>query len=244
MEQLTFPTLQPNDIECRVGNVSKAGKGFSLLLYKNARTDIKYLNQVCGVFGWKREHLMVGDKQFCKVSVFSKELNQWVEKMDCGSESDIEKEKGLSSDCFKRACFSLGLGIELYSAPFIWVNSTPQTIDEDKRKTYLVKTIGYDEKTREITQLEIVDEKTGELVYSYGTKNKVVAKKVEEKKNDNTVPATEEQIGLIDIWLVQLNDEKAEKVRAWLKSKFNVVDLKELNSNDAEYIINQYKLRG
>ena len=47
---------------------------------------------------------------------------QWVSKEDTGTESFTEKEKGLASDSFKRACFNWGIGRELYTAPFIWVN--------------------------------------------------------------------------------------------------------------------------
>ncbi|MFR8222417.1 MAG: hypothetical protein ACLU9T_16025 [Blautia faecis] len=43
------------------------------------------------------------------------------EKEDVGTESDYEKAKGAASDSFKRACFNIGIGRELYSAPFIYI---------------------------------------------------------------------------------------------------------------------------
>ena len=33
----------------------------------------------------------------------------------------MEAEKGEASDAFKRSCFKWGIGIELYTAPFIWI---------------------------------------------------------------------------------------------------------------------------
>ena len=44
---------------------------------------------------------------------------QWISKEDTGTESNTEKEKGLASDSFKRACFNWGIGRELYTAPNI-----------------------------------------------------------------------------------------------------------------------------
>ncbi len=41
---------------------------------------------------------------------------------DVGTESNTEKEKGQASDSFKRACFNWGIGRELYSAPFTYIN--------------------------------------------------------------------------------------------------------------------------
>ena len=47
-----------------------------------------------------------------------------------------EKEKGLASDSFKRACFNWGIGRELYTAPFIWVDAEWCNITESNGKFY------------------------------------------------------------------------------------------------------------
>ncbi len=44
------------------------------------------------------------------------ENGEWVSKQDVGTESYKEKEKGRASDSFKRACFNIGIGRELYTA--------------------------------------------------------------------------------------------------------------------------------
>jgi hypothetical protein len=81
----------------------------------------------------------------------------WIMKEDVGVESKTEKEKGQASDAFKRACFNWGIGRELYTAPFVWINYT----EEEKRGAFVkfkVADIDYDEK-RNISRLVIVDSK-------------------------------------------------------------------------------------
>jgi len=117
LKELTKP-LTKDDIEIRVGNCT--AKGFSLLLYKTARTDMKRLNEVCGV-KWSNKHY-VDNKSNVVCSIGIKEDNEWIWREDTGSESFTEKEKGSYSDSFKRAGFRWGIGIELYDAPFIWID--------------------------------------------------------------------------------------------------------------------------
>ena len=56
----------------------------------------------------------------------------WVWKSDCGSESNIEAQKGEASDAFKRACFNWGIGRELYTAPFVYVSADKCNISNGK----------------------------------------------------------------------------------------------------------------
>ena len=46
--------LKAEEIECRVGTIGQ--KGLSLLLYKDARVDMKILDEVFTPTGWKRSH--------------------------------------------------------------------------------------------------------------------------------------------------------------------------------------------
>lgn len=118
--QLNFRLLKADEIECRVG--SQTDKGVSLLLYKDARVDMRLLDETVGVMNWKRSHELINGNLFCTVSIFNKETGEWVSKQDVGVESNTEKEKGQASDAFKRACFNWGIGRELYTSPFIWIN--------------------------------------------------------------------------------------------------------------------------
>ena len=131
---MEFRNLKASEIEVRVGTVKE--KGVSLLLYKDARCDMNILDESIGCMHWQRHHSR--DNQNCTVSIYCTEKNQWIEKEDTGTESFTEKEKGLASDSFKRACFNWGIGRELYTAPFIWVPKEAVNITKrgDKFTTY------------------------------------------------------------------------------------------------------------
>jgi hypothetical protein len=82
---------------------------------------MRILDEVFGFDGWEREHQLIDGKLFCTVRVWSEKRNCWISKQDVGTESNTEKEKGQVSDAFKRACFNLGIGRELYTAPSIFI---------------------------------------------------------------------------------------------------------------------------
>lgn len=163
-----FRNLRADEIELRVGTAS--AKGFSLLLYKDARCDMNILDETVGAMNWKRQHTR--DNANCIVSIWDKEKGDWVSKEDTGAESFTEKEKGLASDSFKRACVNWGIGRELYTAPFIWIKDHTEIGNNGKYKTdgydrkLFVSSIVYDEH-KTIVNLVISDVK-GEVVYKYG----------------------------------------------------------------------------
>jgi hypothetical protein len=121
LKELSKP-LPISSIDFRVQSINKGGYA-TILAYKDARVDINRLNEVCGVLGWQRHHTR--DNKNCVVSVWDAENKQWVSKEDTGTESNTEQAKGLASDSFKRACFNLGIGIELYDYPMISIKLNP-----------------------------------------------------------------------------------------------------------------------
>lgn len=114
-----FRDLRADEIECRVSQATE--KGVSLLLYKDARCDQAILDETVGAMNWQRFHNR--DNANCIVEIWDEKKQQWISKEDTGTESNTEKEKGLASDSFKRACFNWGIGRELYTAPRIWVKA-------------------------------------------------------------------------------------------------------------------------
>ena len=165
--------LRADEIECRIGTINE--KGLSLLLYKDARADMKILDETFGVFGWKRTHQSIDGNLYCTVEIWDGEKQSWIAKQDVGTVSYTEKEKGQASDSFKRACVSVGIGRELYSAPFIWVSAQKCNIQRRNDKLicydkFSVSEISYS-KDREIMSLSIVNCDTGEVVYSVFPKN-------------------------------------------------------------------------
>lgn len=180
MEKLNFRMLNADEIDCRVGTVTD--KGVSLLMYKDARVDMRLLDEVVGPMNWKRDHELINGNLFCTVSIRDEKTGDWVSKQDVGVESNTEKEKGQASDAFKRACFNWGIGRELYTCPFVWINLAD---DEWKvgiggkkqpRTRFEVKNIQY--KDGKVSKLIVVDDK-GRVRYSFGGTT-VVEKEVDE----------------------------------------------------------------
>ena len=139
---IEFRDLTAEEIEVRVQSIKvKKGvpSGVILLLYKNARCDMNILDETVGVENWQREHYECKGNLFCRVGINANyedatKPERWVWKSDCGVESNTEKEKGESSDSFKRACTNFGLGRELYTSPFIWVPAEQCEIYDTERK--------------------------------------------------------------------------------------------------------------
>ena len=126
--------LKPDEIEVRVGTVG--AKGCTMLLYKNARVDRQILDDTFGQMNWSCRYEEHKGNLFCSIGVYDAEKKEWVWKEDCGTESNTEKEKGEASDSFKRAGFRWGIGIELYSSPFIFlpVATVPDNYNKGKYK--------------------------------------------------------------------------------------------------------------
>lgn len=169
MEQLNFRTLNADEIDCRVGTATD--KGVSLLMYKDARVDMRLLDEVVGPMNWKREHELINGNLFCTVSIRDEKTGEWVSKQDVGTESMTEKEKGQASDAFKRACFNWGIGRELYTCPFVWINLSDNEWrfgsngKKYPRTQFFVKDIQY--KDGKVINLIIVDD-SGRVRYTSG----------------------------------------------------------------------------
>lgn len=163
---MTFRYLNKNEIQVRV---QKNDDNYaSLVIYKDARVDINILNEVYGIGFWKKSYEMVGNYLTCIVSIYNKELKEWITLQDVGSESNFEAVKGLFSDAFKRACFNLGIGIELYTAPKIIVKLNSNDFKNKKLVTrFSIK--DYEVENGIITKLVIVDN-NNVVRFTYGNK--------------------------------------------------------------------------
>lgn len=175
MEEIRL--LTKDDIDVRVSNVTDNNGTIKvmLLLYKDARVDMKILDELYTPMGWKRTHKLIGDRLYCSVEVYNPAVGEWISKEDVGTESNTEAEKGQASDSFKRACVNWGIGRELYSAPRIYVTLYQGEYYYDRNNrlkvsaTFSVSRIEYDVKERTIKELEIVD-KMGHVRYSMTSK--------------------------------------------------------------------------
>lgn len=153
---MEFRALKADEIDVRIQSVQKDGKGLILLLYKDARVDMNILDETVGCENWQREHYECKGNLFCKVGIRTKD-GDWVWKSDCGVESNAEAQKGEASDSFKRACFNIGIGRELYTAPFIWIPASKCNIQNGKCfDRFTVEKIVTENKT--ITAISIINE--------------------------------------------------------------------------------------
>ena len=125
--------LQINEIDFRVQSINKGGYA-TILAYKDARVDMNRLDAVFGHDGWQKKYDLIDGKLFCSVGIYSERLKEWIWKQDVGTESNTEKEKGQASDAFKRACFNLGIGRELYEYPLIQIKLLDNEFDKSTNR--------------------------------------------------------------------------------------------------------------
>ena len=213
--------LRAEEIECRVGQQTKDKSKYTVLLYKTSRTDMDILDEVFGSENWKSTHYEVKGKNFCMIEVrIPREdgFAEWVGKSDCGSESNIEAEKGEASDAFKRAGFQWGIGRELYSAPKIWLE---KDVDQYSLR---VETISYDDNDK-ISDLVISGRRYGnkerETVYSFHNGN--VAKQTPSKQETKSEP-------------VEVDHDTLEKIR-------DIVEKLEFEGKNLDEILAYYHVK-
>ena len=171
---MKFRALKASEIDCRIQSIgqNKTGAvGTTILLYKDARVDMNILDETVGAMNWQREHSVVNGNLYCTISIWDEVKEQWISKSDVGTESNTEKEKGQASDSFKRAGFNWGIGRELYSAPFVYIQLDKSEYTERNGKLtsnakFKVKDIAYDE-NRNIVRLVVVDSK-GKVRFTFG----------------------------------------------------------------------------
>lgn len=239
--ELQFRDLNADEIELRVGTVvnNERTKGFTLLLYKNARVDMALLDEVVGAGNWQREHKILGNDIYCRVGIYNPELKEWIWREDAGAEANTEIEKSKASDSFKRACVNFGLGRCLYSAPFVWINNSDV---ENPKERYFVKEIAY--KDHKITKLLICNEKTGNLVFSYPRNAKV-------SQNADLTPKTSsadtnEPKGSIepnDLKLIQAyvsaftREESRQKFYSWLDNTYGTMNVETLTKTQGKQVL-------
>ncbi len=218
MSELTFRNLLPHEIQCRAQTVKK--NGWVVLLYKDARCDMNILDQKVGTLGWKKDYQLINNSLFCTVYIYNGD--EWVSKQDVGSESMSEAEKGQASDAFKRACFNWGIGRELYTSPFIWINAKEGEVTEksvgNKKKYYLSFKVKLQVKYINVVDgviegLEIADQ-DGSTRYKFGhLKDTLTPKSPRWEKAVHAVASGESDIEQVKK-LVNISDKDAEKLVA------------------------------
>jgi len=105
--------------------------GAQCVAYIDARDVQDRLDEVCGPENWQCKYSEHKGNLFCSIGVYrGGEHDEWVWKEDCGTESNVEKQKGEASDAFKRSAVMWGVGRFLYSMKIIKLD----VIKDDKGK--------------------------------------------------------------------------------------------------------------
>ena len=219
-----FRLLTAEEIECRISTCTK--KGVSILLYKDARCDMNILDEVVGPARWQRAHELIDGKLFCNVGINFPDASgfeHWIWKQDVGTESYTEKEKGQASDSFKRACFNWGIGRELYTAPFMWVNATDLATLEEYNGRWTCKD------SFKVTAIEYIDRHICYVkIYNNKTKKEI------EFGTPKTDKQNQEEIAKRLIDTVKINAllercKKDEVDTKTIEKLYKVNDIAELN---------------
>ncbi len=226
---MEFRELKANEIELRVGAVTKTG--YTLLLYKNARVDMAVLDETVGQENWQRDHKEVKGNLYCGIGIWSESKSQWIWKWDCGAESFSDKEKGEASDSFKRAGFNWGIGRSLYNAPFIWINCENQEQNgkciiprEEQRRVAGMSVSTYEVTNGNITKLEIVD-KDGKSVFKFGITPSKATQEFHLQHKGNPIATTQDNVLAlqeIEDILMESHPDLYKKMQSY---KINIVAL-------------------
>ena len=163
--------LRADEIDVKVKKVT--AKGAIALLYKNVRTDMSILDETFGAENWTDDYREIKGNLFCGIGIKSTNSSDYVWKWDCGIESredEGNEKKGEASDAFKRAGSKWGIGRELYSAPFIFINLETEQDGKsyklkDKFAKFYVSEIEYEQ--RKIKSVVIKD-RDGNVVFGKG----------------------------------------------------------------------------
>lgn len=87
-----------------------------LLAYLDSRDVMRRLDDSVGPENWQCDYKQIKNNLYCGISI----AGVW--KWDCGTESNMDAEKGESSDAFKRAAVKWGIGRYLYYLPSLYVD--------------------------------------------------------------------------------------------------------------------------
>lgn len=164
--ELKFRELRADELQIRPTDTNQQGRA-TLLTYKDARCDMRILDETVGPYGWSKAFKDINGVTYCGVALKDPESGVWIWKWDCGQDdgTDANSVKGTASDAFKRVCFNWNIGRALYTCPKIRINCPDDYYYNGKMTmTFKVREIGYED--GKVKDLVVVDRK-GDVVFSY-----------------------------------------------------------------------------
>ena len=130
------------DFKWRVQSANQYGA--NCVAYIDARQVQDLLDEVVGAENWQCKYEEHKNNMFCSigVNIDKTKMNPvFIWKSDCGTESQVEKQKGEASDAFKRAAVMWGIGRFLYSKKIAKLKTIQQNnkwipVDENGKKIW------------------------------------------------------------------------------------------------------------
>lgn len=224
-----FRDLTADEVECRIGMLKQ--NGLTLLLYKDARCDMNILDETIGAKNWKKSYTR--ENANCIVSIWDDEKKEWISKEDTGTESNTEKEKGIASDSFKRACVNWGIGRELYTSPFIWIPSAKCNIKDGKcydkfEVTHLVI------ENKKIVELKIANTTLGMECFNWSKNGQIKQENVKDEKVSD-----QQAKSIYKALLKKLGGD--DIIIEYLSKKYDIENTSDLMKSQYVEIINEFK---
>ena len=123
----------------RVQSFSKFKPQATCVSYIDSRDVQDILDKSCV---WSDRYYSEGGLLFCEITIYAD--GREYKRTDTGSESNVDKQKGHSSDAFKRAAVKFGVGRFLYSQPMQRLNADlvktnsnyPSVVDNNGQKVW------------------------------------------------------------------------------------------------------------
>lgn len=123
----------------RVQSFSKHKPQATCVAYIDSRDVQDVLDKYCN---WSDRYYSVNGMLFCEITIYADGIEY--KRSDAGSESNVEAQKGQSSDAFKRAAVKFGIGRFLYSKKMVYLkadavktsNNYPNVVDNNGQKVW------------------------------------------------------------------------------------------------------------
>jgi hypothetical protein len=123
----------------RVQSFSKHKPQATCVAYIDSRDVQDVLDKYCN---WSDRYYSVNGMLFCEITIYADGIEY--KRSDAGSESNVEAQKGQSSDAFKRAAVKFGIGRFLYSKKMVYLkadavktsNNYPNVVDDNGKKVW------------------------------------------------------------------------------------------------------------
>jgi hypothetical protein len=216
---MKFRDLKEHEIGVRAQSCTQ--NGAYLVLFMSSKGAMDILDETVP-FIWKREHNLKEGNNYCVISIFNKDITEWISKEDVGIGSGEQGIKTASSDAFKRAAVSWGIGRELQSAPTMFVKvetilgKNGKYVLKNKNKKFRVSNIVYSDKV--ISSLQILDEET-KAVFNFSVPSRVNSNAAFDKKaaiaaiiKAGSAEKISKQLNYHSLSSIELADEKQLKM--------------------------------